>query len=113
MSKAKDRDFPCTSCGLCCKKIGDLLSNVDKMKGPDKVMLQAFPYRARKDGSCEKFVNGKCSVYDDRPDICNIRRRYELWFSNEDWEEHMAKQKKGCDILQRLEGLGEEWRVKL
>jgi Fe-S-cluster containining protein len=94
-------------------KLGDLLNSPDDFKDPDKAMIESFPYKAREDGSCEKFIDGKCSVYEDRPVICNIRKRYELYFSNEDWEDHMKGHKRGCDLLQQIGKLDKQFEVKL
>lgn len=69
-------DFPCTSCGLCCKKIQEIKENIESYKELP-VMYQAiqeFPYGVKEDGSCLKLTNGLCEVYEDRPLLCNIRR---------------------------------------
>lgn len=34
--------------------------------------MPGFPYHARADGSCEKLVGGRCSVYETRPAICRV-----------------------------------------
>ena len=35
--------------------------------------MLAFPYNYDKNGVCEKLVDNQCSVYDNRPDVCNVR----------------------------------------
>ena len=67
--------FPCTSCGECCKKIGALLAVKDIPDPVTKLLIDAFPYKAQwQNGWCEKLTeDNKCSVYNDRPLLCNIR----------------------------------------
>ena len=61
--------FPCTKCGLCCAKIGGVL----KLKSSRfQKEIDEFPYAAKEDGSCEMLKDGLCSVYENRPNICNI-----------------------------------------
>lgn len=65
--------FPCTGCGGCCRLISSILKNPENQ--PDPVMraaVKAFPYKADSTGACEKLVDGKCSVYEDRPLLCNV-----------------------------------------
>jgi Fe-S-cluster containining protein len=61
--------FPCTSCGLCCKKIASILSSVNT-KDIDEV--KEFPYKALDNGTCEMYLDNKCSVYESRPNLCNV-----------------------------------------
>jgi hypothetical protein len=59
-SNKKERfAIDCGDCCLCCK-------GLDRFKGFN------FPYEILPNGDCSKLVNGKCSVYDERPEICNI-----------------------------------------
>jgi Fe-S-cluster containining protein len=92
--------FECTSCGLCCKKIGKIL----KYGAPFDYLKKAtreFPYKANEDGSCEKLdKDNKCSVYDDRPLLCDISRLGDepyMPMSKEVWYEMNYK---GCETLQ-------------
>ena len=66
-------DFPCTSCGLCCKQMNVVL-NTDHDNDLLNFIVSKFPYEVSEDGVCEKLNdNNQCSVYEDRPLICNIR----------------------------------------
>ena len=47
------KDFPCTSCGLCCKQIGLILTNKTQLPELQQFLLSKFPYKALEDGSCE------------------------------------------------------------
>ena len=69
-------NFPCTQCGLCCKSLG---SNFDPeshyyQDAPLAIqtLIDNFPYTINPDGSCSMLSkDGLCTVYDDRPIICN------------------------------------------
>jgi Fe-S-cluster containining protein len=82
--------FECTSCGLCCKQVGAILTS----PVPFMWMKQAvkdFPYKPREDGSCEKLgKDNRCSVYADRPLLCNIERmadEIDMPINKETWYE--------------------------
>ena len=60
--------FKCDCCGLCCMnlKMSKLYSDLD-----------------RGDGIC-RFFNMKtrlCTIYERRPDKCNIDKMYEMYYS--------------------------------
>ena len=65
--------FHCTSCGQCCKKLGELLEGSRRIPWM-RPMVEAFPHKVLEDGSCEMLVDNRCSVYEDRPLMCNIDR---------------------------------------
>lgn len=76
-------DFPCTGCGQCCKNIGKVLnSNVDP-NTPIGALVKEFPYKPTEEGDCEMLVDGKCSVYEDRPMLCNIKKMTEVFYSDD------------------------------
>lgn len=59
--------FFCDKCGLCCRHI-------------DKV-----PQLARFDlgnGTCKYLQNNLCSIYEKRPEICNVDLMYEKYFED-------------------------------
>lgn len=58
--------FYCSRCGLCCKHI-------------DKIP-QLSEYHDG-DGVCRYLVDNKCSIYESRPDICNVDYVYKTFFS--------------------------------
>lgn len=63
-------NFPCTSCGICCRKLGLVIDEYRKRHD--------FPYNVNPDGSCEMLLqDGRCAVYDSRPDCCSIKKVYE------------------------------------
>ena len=59
--------FDCDKCGLCCMNIdkSDIYSDLD-----------------RGDGVCKYYneLSHLCNIYDNRPDICNIDKMYEIYF---------------------------------
>jgi Fe-S-cluster containining protein len=61
--------FKCDCCGLCCMnlKMSELYSDLD-----------------RGDGICRYFDNipKLCSVYNDRPDKCNVDKMYEKFYKD-------------------------------
>lgn len=61
--------FKCDKCGLCCKQLNrsSIYSELD-----------------RGDGVC-KFFDEKvnlCTIYQNRPLLCNIDKSYEIYFKN-------------------------------
>lgn len=70
-------EFNCTACGLCCTQIGKLIATREEFKN--------FPYKTDEKGKCEKLNDdGKCSVYESRPDICRVDKTHEKYFSHLD-----------------------------
>ena len=60
-------DFPCRKCGLCCK------------------MLQDIPILSDYDignGTCRYLKNNLCSIYENRPILCNVERMYSNYFKD-------------------------------
>jgi len=36
-----------------------------------------FPYDVKENGECEMLKDGKCKVYNNRPEVCNVEKMYE------------------------------------
>ena len=92
-------EFECTACGLCCKKIGLIMQRPAPYEWMQPAK-DAFPYKANPDGSCEKLIDNRCSVYDDRPLMCDIGRmgdEMNLPMSKEKWFDMNYE---GCKRLQ-------------
>lgn len=60
-------NFYCDKCGLCCR-------NVDKVP-----QLSAFNSG---NGSCIYLKGNLCSIYEKRPEICNVDLMYEKYFED-------------------------------
>jgi uncharacterized protein len=103
-------DFPCISCGLCCKNIGKDIEDamITTSKNPVSVMLREFPHPWDETGRCEKLGDdNRCTIYEDRPDICNIRKIAEkLNLKLSEFYKHNAM---SCNEL--LEKAGREERI--
>ncbi len=89
--------YPCTRCGCCCKRIG--LLGVD------------FPYDINADGSCSKLSeNNECTVYDERPLVCNIDKFAEVMEIDKEifYKANIAT----CNALMDADGIDETFRIK-
>ena len=76
--------FPCTLCGNCCRSVGKQIefARLAKDNGGTSPIIDeilSFPYKVDETGACEKLVDNKCSVYEDRPDICNVNKIYDKY----------------------------------
>jgi Fe-S-cluster containining protein len=59
-----------------------------------------FPYGVKEDGSCEKLEDNRCTVYDNRPLLCDIDRlakQADLPMSRIEW---YSMSYQGCNTLQ-------------
>ena len=81
------RKWKCTECGACCKATPALT-------------VLGFP--VKDDGSCIKLVDNKCSIYEDRPQICRVR--------DDATDEELVA---ACTLVQQLYGDGHEIRPTL
>lgn len=116
------KQFPCTSCGRCCKTIGAVIwaaksvikSDPNSGLAKDKWTQQiaAFPYEI-KNGTCSKLKNGKCSIYDHRPDVCNIAKVHKMSFSDMPIEEYHRRTAESCNQMIKNAGLPNEYLVIL
>jgi Fe-S-cluster containining protein len=68
------KTFPCSGCGACCKRIDKSVQMLEKSG-----LNLGFPYKWDENGVCEKLIDNKCSVYENRPVICNIDLIVELY----------------------------------
>lgn len=97
--------FNCTGCGACCsriKKVADLVIDIEELR---------FPYAISEAGKCEKLdENNRCSVYDERPLICNIDRMSE--YMNIPIDVFYEMNKKACNEMIIEDGLDEKYLVK-
>lgn len=61
--------FQCDRCGICCKKV---------------YKSSLYSYLDRGDGTCRYFDDQSklCTIYEKRPEICNVDRSYDRFFSD-------------------------------
>lgn len=80
-----EEKFFCNHCGECCR-------HIDKVPELKKYDLG--------NGIC-KFLKGSlCSIYDQRPDICNVDKMYDKLFSKcMSREEYYLLNHQGCADL--------------
>lgn len=81
--------FFCDKCGLCCMYVNEspIYSELD-----------------RGDGICKYFDcdTKLCSVYDNRPIICNIDKAYQLYFKDiMPLEEYYRLNYETCNMLKK------------
>lgn len=58
------KDFECIKCGRCCKTIPMKKYHFSGIEKLDSDLFTDY------DPPCPYFQNGKCSIYDDRPEAC-------------------------------------------
>ena len=105
-------NFPCTKCGLCCTaaNLGKVLDPefTKNISPPMKFIISKFPYKLTDTGTCEMLKDGLCSVYDDRPLLCNIKL---LAILSGDEQFFYILNALNCNKLIDDAGLGEEYLI--
>jgi Fe-S-cluster containining protein len=70
--------YPCTGCGACCHRIGNIVKSWGLKDLPEDDEMH-FPYGYNDTGKCEMLDrDNKCLVYDNRPTICNVEKMFAL-----------------------------------
>ena len=111
-------EFECSECGLCCRNAPKIAAEAREglAKGDKSAITREtakFPYGAKEDGFCEKLgTDGKCTVYDTRPDICNVQKSFETVGKGMTIEQYYSMQGKCCNYLIKTAGLNDKFRVK-
>ncbi len=111
--------FNCTGCGECCRNLAATIEYIKdgnipmNLPGVDLLQLvREFPYKTDQGGACEKLEDGRCSVYEDRPDLCNYRRIYERYPQGATTLEHWyLKMKDNCNFSIMLSELSDEYLI--
>ena len=77
-----DQTNPCNNCGVCCShfRISFYQGELKSLGGvvPDELVVSINPTMvAMKNtecgyGKCVGLVDGKCSIYDERPSVCRL-----------------------------------------
>lgn len=80
------RPYPCTKCGLCCR----FVNYVEELSGYDTG-----------DGTC-CFLNddNTCSIYLNRPDVCNGKYVYENYYNHMTVDDFHSMMLKYCKEIQ-------------
>ena len=79
-------DFKCDKCGICCK----MLTGIPQ--------LAAFD---RGDGVCIHLKDNLCSIYESRPDICNVEKMYVFFKEQMSEEEYLQLMSDSCKVLKQ------------
>lgn len=107
--------FACTGCGVCCKKLNKILDNFETIQDPFiKKEALKFPFKTNEDGSCEKLIDNKCSVYNKRPRLCNVSAMHQKYYRKlgiTEKEFHNG-QAKACNHLQLEANIDPKFTVK-
>jgi len=97
--------FPCQKCSLCCRHI-DRAVNLFTEAGFDI----KFPYKWT-DGVCEMLKDNLCSVYENRPLICNVDRYIKENKINKHWFYKLNIE--ACNRLMDEAGLDQKYRINI
>ena len=104
-------EFPCTKCGQCCRNLDRTLKS-DYNNVILNELRDSFPYKPSEDGSCEMLTeDGLCSVYETRPNFCNITKAG-LLLGITDLNLLYSTFADSCNKLIRESGLNESYIVK-
>lgn len=94
--------FPCTSCGACCRRVGQL--------APALRLLVGFPYQATPDGACEHLdADARCRIYATRPQVCRTDGMHTVL--GLDRATYYAQTAAVCNDWQVADGLDPRYRV--
>jgi Fe-S-cluster containining protein len=66
---------------MCCRSLSTIV-RMAELGDPDSIFYRAakeFPYSWDESGCCEMLENNLCSVYEDRPLLCNVKKISELY----------------------------------
>jgi len=66
---------------MCCRSLGTIV-RMTKQGDPESIFYKAaeeFPYSWDESGCCEMLKDNLCSVYENRPLLCNVKKIGELY----------------------------------
>lgn len=103
--------FPCTKCGSCCRRIKEAVKNAMELSTFDLRFKEVadFPFGYDENGSCDKLINNQCSVYEERPLICNIDKMGELLGIEQ--SENYKINIQSCNSLMVKDGIFEQYKI--
>ena len=84
----------CDKCGICCTLF-------DLLELPEE-------YQKLNDGSgrCKYLIGNLCSIYDNRPLLCNSTWVYAHFYANTySWDEYVALTTQRCVVLKERYGV--------
>lgn len=104
--------FPCTGCGGCCRRVGLMVDVIRKDEYPEGTLgrlVQDFPFEYDTNGKCEKLIDNKCSIYEDRPLICRVEDLgIKLGLNQSEWyQENISS----CHEMMEEDGIIDQYRI--
>lgn len=78
--------FECDKCGICCK----LLKGIPQLAAFDRGY-----------GVCIHLKDNLCSIYESRPDICNVKKMYAFFKDQMTEDEYLSLMIKSCQALKK------------
>ena len=94
-------NIDCGGCTFCCKQLGAIMMTKMNAREYVKVAIDDFPYSYDERGWCEKLNEDGCSVYEKRPDLCNVDTMAKRRMEHEgiECEEHLNQSKVICQMV--------------
>jgi len=105
-----NKPFPCSGCGACCRRVNQAVANIGAKSVPEEHPLY-FPYSWDEKGVCEKLVDNRCSVYENRPMMCDVEKVAE--YLGIEREEFFKINARACNMLIDEDGLDESFKLKI
>ena len=90
----------CNGCTICCETIGSLLVSGSSEDWVNE-LIDKFPYSVDSNGVCEMLKDNKCSVYKNRPIICNINKTFYYQNITKSKKEWLKINKEACTKLKQ------------
>ena len=82
--------FHCDMCGACCRNIG---------------ASTIYSFLDRGDGVCKYLRENKCSIYSNRPLLCNVDKSYDaIWKNQMSLDEYYKLNYAACEELKKRDG---------
>ncbi|MVX66925.1 YkgJ family cysteine cluster protein [Clostridium chromiireducens] len=86
--------FKCDKCGVCCKFFGEIKFSKE---------YEYMEMLNNGDGKCKYLKNNLCSIYENRPELCNSNKLYLNYYkdkmSKEEFDDFMQEQ---CDSVKKM-----------
>jgi Fe-S-cluster containining protein len=91
--------FNCSGCGKCCQNLFLTEEVSSQFSKTVQKLISEFPYKIH-NGTCEKLVDNKCSVYENRPVICKVDEGYKYFKEEMTLDEWHSRNYSICKTLQ-------------
>ena len=106
----KNKTFPCSGCGACCRRISKAVENLG-VAATDINSDLYFPYTWDNNGVCKMLgEDNKCMVYETRPLMCNIDKY--MLSRGIDKEYFYSINAMACNIMMGEDKLPIKFRIK-